>query len=289
LAKSGFVAIVGFPNAGKSTLLNRLVGEKLAIMSPKPQTTRTRVLGILTRPDAQMVFVDTPGLLEPEYALHARMRATALRALQDADVIVHVVDGERGEAKSLAETAGLTTPPRAPIITAVNKIDTFSDAKRLALAKAHPDLQLISATMGDGVEDLVARVASVLPEAPFLYPADEIATQPLRFFAAEFVREVALEQLDEEIPYSVACEIEEFREDRSPVYIRATIYVERESQKGILIGAKGAQIRSLGSAARVRIEALIGAPVYLDLRVKVAPRWRREAKALDRLGYRFPE
>src|SRR5215204_1353696 len=122
LPRSGFVAIVGFPNAGKSTLLNRLVGEKLAIMSPKPQTTRTRVLGILTTADAQMVFVDTPGLLEPEYALHERMRATALRALQDADVIVHVCDGERGEAKSLAETAGLTTPPRASIITVINKI-----------------------------------------------------------------------------------------------------------------------------------------------------------------------
>jgi GTPase len=287
--RAGFVALVGFPNAGKSTLLNRLVGEKLAIMSPKPQTTRTRVLGILTTADAQMVFVDTPGLLEPEYALHERMRATALRALQDADVIVHVCDGERGQAKSLAETAGLTTAPRAPIITVINKIDTFSDAKRDALALAQPDLQLISATTGDGVDALIARVASVLPEGAFLYPADDIATQPLRFFAAELVREVALEQLDEEIPYSVACEIEEFREDRSPVYIRATVYVERESQKGILIGAKGAQIRSLGSAARVRIEALVGAQVYLDLRVKVAPRWRREPGALDRLGYRFPE
>jgi GTPase len=289
MPKSGFVAIVGFPNAGKSTLLNRLVGQKLAIMSPKPQTTRTRVMGILTAGDTQMVFVDTPGLLEPEYALHERMRATALRALQDADVIVHLVDGERGEAKSLAETAGLTTPPRAPIITAINKIDTFPAAKREALARAHPDLQLISATTGYGIDALVERVSGALPEGAFLYPADDLATQPVRFFAAELVREVALEQLEEEIPYSVACEIEEFREDRSPVYIRATLYVERESQKGILIGAKGARIRSLGSAARVRIEALVGAPVYLDLRVKVAPRWRREPGALDRLGYRFPE
>jgi GTP-binding protein Era len=217
------------------------------------------------------------------------MRATALRALQDADVIVHVVDGERREAKPLAEVAGLTAPPRAPIITAVNKIDTFTPARRDALAIAHPDLHLISAATGDGVERLVDSVAGLLPEGAFLYPADEIATQPLRFFAAELIREVALEQLDEEIPYSVACEIEEFREDRSPVYIRAVVYVERESQKGILIGAKGARIRSLGTAARKRIEALVESSVYLDLRVKVAPRWRREANALDRLGYRFPE
>jgi GTP-binding protein Era len=217
------------------------------------------------------------------------MRATALRALQDADVIMHVCDGERGEAKSLAETAGLTTPPRAPVITVINKIDTFSVPKRNALAQAHPDLQLISATTGDGVDALVARVASVLPEGPFLYPADEIATQPVRFFAAELVREVALEQLDEEVPYSLACEIEEFREDRSPIYIRATLYVERESQKGILVGAKGSRIRAIGTAARIRIEALVDAPVYLDLHVKVAPRWRREPGALDRLGYRFPE
>lgn len=289
MPRSGFVAIVGFPNAGKSTLLNRLVGEKLAIMSPKPQTTRTRVLGIVTTDDTQMVFVDTPGLLDPEYALHERMRATALRALQDADVIVHVCDAERGVAKSLAETAGLTAAPRAPIITAINKVDMLPAAQRDAISTAHPDLQLISALNGDGVDALVARVGSLLPEGEFLYPADEIATQPLRFFAAELVREVALEQLEEEIPYSVACEIEEFREDRSPVYIRAVVYVERESQKGILIGAKGARIRAIGSAARIRIEALVDSPVYLDLNVKVAPRWRREARSLDRFGYRFPE
>jgi GTP-binding protein Era len=286
--KTGFVAIAGRPNAGKSTLLNRLVGEKLAITSPKAQTTRDRVVGIRTEGDSQIIFLDTPGLLDPEYELHLRMRHTAQRALADADVIVHLHDAMQGIPDALAVLAGLERTPSAPIILALNQIDRVDPARREALAIAAPNAVLCSAVDGTGVDVLLARIHTLLPEMPFLYPEDELSTLPTRFFAAELVRETALEQLEEEIPYSIACEIEEFREDRSPVYIRATLYVERDSQKRILIGAKGARIRSLGSAARVKIEALIDAPVYLDLWVKVEPKWRRKAHVLDRLGYRLP-
>jgi GTP-binding protein Era len=287
--KSGFVALVGLPNAGKSTLLNRLVGEQLAITSPKPQTTRDRVVGILTDGDAQMVFVDTPGLLEPEYELHARMRATSQRALQDADVVVHVADAALGVPAEVGALAGLAAPIRAPVIVVLNKMDLLSGGERESAARAVPDSVLISARDGEGVAALLLRITAALPEGPFHFPADELSTQPLRFFVAEFVREAALAQLDDEVPYSVACVIEEFREERAPLYIRAVLYVERESQKRILIGAKGARIRALGSAARVRIEALLGASVYLDLWVKVQPHWRREPHVLDRLGYRLPD
>ena len=286
--KTGFVAIAGRPNAGKSTLLNRLVGEKLAITSPKAQTTRDRVVGIRTEGDSQIIFLDTPGLLDPEYELHLRMRHTAQRALADADVIVHLHDAMQGIPDALAVLAGLERTPSAPILLALNQIDRVDPARREALAIAAPNATLCSAVDGTGVDVLLARIHTLLPEMPFLYPEDELSTLPTRFFAAELVRETALEQLEEEIPYSIACEIEEFREDRSPVYIRATLYVERDSQKRILIGAKGARIRSLGSAARVKIEALIDAPVYLDLWVKVEPKWRRKAHVLDRLGYRLP-
>jgi len=287
--KSGFVALVGLPNAGKSTLMNRLAGERLAIVSSRAQTTRDRVYAIVTRGDAQMIFVDTPGLLEPRDELHQRMRAAARRAITDADVVVTVTDAtDRGGALPDA-VADAVAGARTPLITVRTKSDLLIAPAAEAARAASPDALLVSALTGDGIDALLARVMSVLPEGPFLYPDDEIATQPTRFFAAEFVREAAFEQLGDEIPYAVACEIEEFREDRSPMYIRATLYVERDSQKRILIGAKGTRIRALGTAARTRIEALVGAPVYLDLWVKVAPHWRREPNTLDRLGYRLPE
>jgi GTP-binding protein Era len=287
--RAGFVALAGLPNAGKSTLLNRLVGEKLAIVSPKPQTTRDRIVGIRSEADVQMILLDTPGLLEPEYELHTRMRARARQALADADVIVHVTDARRTAPAPLAELAGLDRPPAAPVIVVANKVDLLDAADRGAAAGKFGDAVLVSALSGEGVDALLERITALLPESPALYPVDELSTQPLRFFAAELVREAALEQLEDEVPYSIACVIEEFREDRSPVYIRATLFVERESQKRILIGSGGARIRELGTAARTRIEALTGAPVYLDLWVKVQPHWRREPHVLDRLGYRLTD
>ena len=287
--KVGFVAIAGLPNAGKSTLLNRLLGESLAITSPKPQTTRDRIVGIRTDEHAQMVFLDTPGLVDPAYELHVRMRRTAERALQDADAIMYVADATRGAPPPLARLVNPALTVRAPVVTVLNKADLLSPATRAELASSLTPAVLVSAVTGEGIDAVLATVTGLLPVGPMLYSADELTTLPTRFFAAEFVREAALDQLDDEVPYSVACVIEEFRESRSPIYIRATLYVERDSQKRILIGTGGARIRELGRAARQRIEALVGAPVYLDLWVKVQPHWRREPHLLDRLGYRLTE
>jgi GTP-binding protein Era len=285
MSRSGIVAVVGKPNAGKSTLLNRIIGQKLSITSEKPQSTRDRIVGIHTANDVQMVILDTPGLLNPRYELQRAMRAVALRALADADVIVYLADVADGPPPALAEAAQLDHPPRAPVLLALNKIDTLTPAQLHYLAADNPDAVLISARSGDGVDVLLERVATFLPVSPYLYPDDELSTQSLRFFASELVRESALEQLEDEVPYSIACEIEEFRETQTPVYIRAVLHVERDSQKAIIIGAKGARIREIGKASRAKIEALIGSPVYLDLWVKVLPNWRRDRNALRRLGY----
>ena len=285
MTHAGILTLCGKPNAGKSTLLNRLVGQKLSIVSSKPQSTRDRILGIFTRQDLQVVLLDTPGLLDPHYALQRAMRHTARRALEDADVIAYLVDANEHNVASLADAAGLDALPRAPVLTVFNKIDALDPPRLDALRAERPDALFISALTGEGIDALIARVAAALPESPFLYPEDDIAEQPLRFFASELIRETALEQLEQEVPYSIACTIEEFREERRPVYIRAVLYVERDSQKRIVIGEGGARIREIGRASREKIEALIDAPVYLDLWVKVLPNWRRDSAALRRLGF----
>jgi len=289
---AGIVTVVGKPNAGKSTLLNRIVGEKLSIVSPKPQSTRNRIVGIHSTTDTQLILLDTPGLLNPRYALQAAMRATALAALDEADVVLYLVDAvdaERSGITPLVEAAMLDAPPRPPVVIALNKTDLLAPEQRESLGRRDPDAALISAATGEGLEPLIDRLGRMLPESPFLYPEDEISTQAVRFFVTELVRETALEQLDDEVPYSVACEIEEFREQQSPVYIRAVLYVERETQKQILIGAGGQRIRAIGRAARAKIEPLVGASIYLDLWVKVLPNWRRKPRALHRFGYNIPE
>jgi GTPase len=289
MKRAGIVTVAGKPNAGKSTMLNRIVGQKLSITSEKPQSTRDRIVGIRTTDDTQMVLLDTPGLLEPRYELQRVMRSTALNALADADVVVYVTDATLGPPPRLEEAASIPTAAGRRVITVLNKIDRLSAEERRALFGHAPDAIPFSALTGEGVDILLAAIAEQLPESPFLYPEDDISTQTLRFFAAELIRETALEQLDEEVPYSVACQVEEFREDRSPVYIRATIYVERDSQKRILIGEKGSRIREIGRAARAKIERLVGGAVYLDLWVKVLANWRRNARALERFGYRMPQ
>jgi GTPase len=284
MPKAGIVTVAGKPNVGKSTLLNRIVGQKLSITSPKPQSTRDRIVGIHTTPDSQLVILDTPGLLNPKYPLQQAMRSTAVRALDEADVIIYLVDATEGPPPSLAEAADLSSPPTAPVIIALNKSDALTASQRAELSTSD-NVVLLSALTGDGVPDLMSRVAQLLPESPFLYPEDEISTQPVRFFVAELVRETVLEQLHDEVPYSVAVQVEEYREGRSPLYIRAVIYVERESQKAIIIGAKGARIRSIGEAGRKKIETFVGEKVYLDLWVKVLPNWRKNPGSLSRFGY----
>ena len=288
MTRAGIVTVAGRPNVGKSTLLNRIVGQKLSIVSPKPQSTRDRVVGIHTSGDVQMILHDTPGLLDPAYELQRAMRATAVRALRDADVIIHVEDATDPSPPPLHAAAGLDAPPRAPIVLALNKSDLLSPAARRELATA-PDTVLVSARTGDGISALLERCIAHLPESPFLYPADDVSTQTVRFFTTELVRETALEQLDDELPYSLACEIEEFREGGSPLYVRAVLYVERESQKRILVGAGGRQIKRIGQASRAKVEALVGESVYLDLWVKVLPNWRKSAAALARFGYQRAE
>ncbi len=289
MTRSGIVAVVGKPNAGKSTLLNRVIGQKLSITSEKPQSTRDRIVGIHTANDVQMVILDTPGLLNPRYELQRSMRAVALRALTDADVIVYLADVADGPPPALEQAAELDHPPRATIILALNKVDTLTPMQRDYLAADNPGVALISALTGEGIEELLAYVSTHLPVSPYLYPDDELSTQSVRFFAAELVRETALEQLEDEVPYSIACEIEEFRESQAPIYIRAVLHVERDSQKAILIGARGHRIREIGKTARAKIEALVGATVYLDLWVKVLPNWRRDRNALRRLGYQLED
>jgi len=289
MTRAGIVTVVGRPNAGKSTLLNRLVGEKLAITSPKPQSTRKRIVGILTRDDAQLVIHDTPGLLHPRYALHRAMRSEALAALEDADVIAYLVDGSRGPVEPLQAVARLDTPPRAPGVTVINEADRLAPEVQRQLAEANPSAVFVSASTGEGIPDLVERLVSLLPESPFLYDSEDVSTQHLRFFVEELVRETALEQLEDEVPYSIACEVEEFREDRDPVYIRVVVFVERESQKHIVIGRDGERIRHIGTEARTKVENLLGQRVYLDLWVKVLDNWRRNERSLKRFGFVLPE
>lgn len=279
---------MGRPNAGKSTLLNQLVGQKLAITSHRPQSTRKRVTGILTVGAAQMVFVDTPGLMDPTYHLQRAMRHEALLTLQGADAILYVADATQ-PFEDFATLVPEGDRAGVPIVTVLNKIDRLPAPVRAELAAQHPDAFLISAATGDGVPTLVDALAALMPEAPFPYDPDDASTQTLRFFATEAIREAAFEQLEDELPYAVTSEIEEFLEDRSPVYIRATVFVERDSQKRILIGKNGARIRELGRAAREKIEQLIGAPVYLDLWIKVLPNWRRNPASLHRFGFSLPE
>jgi GTPase len=291
--RAGYAALLGFPNAGKSSLLNRLLEQKLSIVTPLPQTTRERVVGIDTRDGVQVVFLDTPGLVDPKYLLQSSMLQAALDAIRDADVVLLLVDPLERLPDAEAEPFRSLARAGDRVILVVNKIDAAS-AERVRAATewgreaGFQRIVEISAVEGTGIDALRDRIRDLLPVSPFLYPPDEISAQPVRFFTAEFVRESIFELYRDEIPYSVAVKVEEFREERSPVYVRAVIFVERASQKGILIGAKGAGIRDLGKLAREKIEAFIGDRVYLDLWVKVLPKWRKDERSLRNLGYSLP-
>jgi GTP-binding protein Era len=291
--RCGHVAIVGLPNAGKSSLLNRLLDQELSIVTPVAQTTRTRVVGIDTRGDTQVIYLDTPGLVRPAYLLHEAMLQTALETIPEVDLVLLVVDAS-ADLPELPEVAlSALQARRGAVLIALNKSDRASAA---SMQRAHEWAQLLpdatvletSATRGSGVEELYDRIRARMPFSPFHYPPDEVSSQPVRFFVTELIRESVLKLYHQEIPHSVFAEVDEFREQETPIYIRATIYVERDSQKSILIGSRGAAIRRLGETARVKIEELVGAPVYLDLWIKVLPHWRKQAAALRRLGLNVP-
>lgn len=291
--RAGTVALVGFPNVGKSSLMNRMVEQKLSIVTPLAQTTRQRVLGIDTRDGVQMVFVDTPGLVDPRYLLHRAMMHEAMEVIGDADVVLLLVDAARGTPNLRDDVLEAVRRARSLIVVA-NKIDVArADDRALVRDWARERLAMVpfevSAETGEGVEALRAEIVGRLPASPFLYPEEDVSSQPVRFFVAELVRETIFEQYEKEVPYSVAVKVEEFRENASPIFIRAVIFVERPTQKAILIGAGGSAIKRLGQAARMKVEEFVGAPVYLDLWVKVLPRWRKNPLELGRLGFNLPE
>jgi GTP-binding protein Era len=295
--RSGFVAVVGRPNVGKSTLMNAYLGQKIAIVSEKPQTTRNRLLGILTREDAQIIFVDTPGIHAPLHKLGQVMVETAVRAIPDADVVLFMVDASvmpTGEDALCAE-AILEQGRRPPVILALNKIDLLP-ASDIPYAEAYLDMLqptawlAVSATRGDNRDELLKLIIANLPHGPRFYPEDQVTDQQTRFIAAEMIREAALRRLRQEVPHSVAVLVEEFKQrSENMTYIAATIYVERDTHKGIVIGQGGRTLKDIGRMARADIEELVDTRVFLELWVKVRPKWRKKEDELRRLGYALPK
>lgn len=291
--RCGYVALAGKPNVGKSTLLNTLVGQHLSIVSPKAQTTRERVAGILTGEDFQILFIDAPGLIQPKYALQESMTLAAAAAIDEADVLVFIVDATH-PADTLPgdEVTTAIAGRQVPTVVALNKTDLVDEATRERLlaeirGTGYQTLP-ISALEQQGTDELLEILVSLLPESPPLFPLDESATQPVRFFAQEFVRETCMDLFREEIPYSIICRVDEFRENQDPIFIRVIIYVERESQKGMVIGKGGEAIRKIGEISRKKIEELVDGRVYLELRVKVMPGWSRKYSRLRQLGFQLP-
>ena len=289
--RCGYVALVGRPNAGKSTLFNALVGQRLSIVTAKPQTTRGRLLGILTLAECQLILLDTPGILQAQYALHEHMRQQISSATKEADLILLLFDATRPVDRPEL-VADLLQNAGAPVLTVLNKTDLISVEERDRIVeKVSGEFGLdrilcISALTGANVETLIKDITGILPEGPKLYPDETIAEQPERFFAAEIIREAAFNELDDELPYAVNVAIEEFSERNTKTYIDSILYVERESQRGIVIGKKGGKLREIGRQARLRLEDFLQAPVYLDLWVRVRPKWRSRDRDLKEFGYR---
>jgi GTP-binding protein Era len=295
--KSGFVVVVGRPNVGKSTLMNAFLQDKVAIVSPRPQTTRLRQLGILTTEQYQIIFIDTPGIMQPRHKLDEFMLETAVASLEDADLILWLVDasepiggGDQAIAAQLQQFIA-----NKPVILAMNKNDLLAAHDVFPRTEAYsallPDAEwiLFSAQNGAGTDDLLAMIVAALPEGPRFYPDDQLTDTFVRDIAAEFIREQIMLLLRDEIPYAVAVQVDEFKErPNGTTYISANVFVERDNHKQIIIGRGGSMLKEIGAAARKELETLVEGPVFLELWVKVSPKWRQSEKALRRFGYSMP-
>jgi GTP-binding protein Era len=291
--KSGFIAIIGRPNVGKSTLLNNILGTKIAIISPKPQTTRNRILGVKNLAQAQLIFLDTPGIHRARSGLSKRMVTTALSALLEAELVLHLIEPEENKWEKEEFILEKLSSVKASVFLLINKIDTIAKENLLPLMKQSSSLGIyqeilpISALRGEGINQLLDLIVGVLPPGPRYFPEDMVTDQMERFLAAEIIREKVFNLTEEEIPYSTAVLVEEFkeREGKNLISIRAQINVERDSQKGIIIGNKGRMIREIGEKARLELERLLGVRIYLDLFVRVQKNWSRDSRSLREFGY----
>ncbi len=290
--KSGYVGIIGLPNTGKSTLLNRIVGRKIAIVTPKPQTTRNKIAGIHTTDECQMVFVDTPGIQHRKGLIYKIMADIVEKVMADVDVILHLIDATKEPSLTDEDVARRICSLKRSAVLALNKIDTLKKSKVLPLIDhfsrfgAYQHYVPISALTGENVDRLLDVLREMLPEGPPFYPPEDASDITERFVAAEIIREKIINNTGEEIPYSTAVTIEEFRESDNKIYIRAEIHVEKSSQKGIIIGRDGSMIKRIGTLAREDLEANFGRKVYLDLWVKVTKNWTRSEHFLRQLGLR---
>ena len=291
--RAGFVAIVGRPNAGKSTLLNRLVGQKIAIVTSKPQTTRNRIQGILTRPEGQIVFIDTPGLHEAKSALGRQMMQEVAAALEGIDILLLMVDASSALLQADELLLERAKRFRGKTILALNKVDRVPKPKLLPLIDAFQKafhftaIVPISALKGSGCDELLKEILGLLPEGDPYFPEDQVTDQPERFLAAEIVREKAIQVMYHEVPYALAVIVEKFEESPRLLRIEATMNVERDTQKKILIGHKGEMLKKIGTEARRELEEIFGVKVYLGLFVKVAPDWRENPQKVRELDWHF--
>jgi GTPase len=291
--KCGFVAIIGAPNVGKSTLLNKMLGQKLSITSKKPQTTRNRILGIIHRPDAQIVFLDTPGIHPSDKPLNIRIVEIALSVLGDVDLVLMLTDASKPDIESERLLISSLKKQKTPVMLALNKIDLIKKPALLLQISTwtdqYPFLSVvpISARHGDQLEDLLAAMIHALPPGPPLYPEEAVTDLPMRFIAAEMIREKVFRLTGQEIPYAVAVTVDAFQSEKANTRVRihATIHVERDSQKGIVIGKKGSKLKQIGEAARKEIEEMVRAKVFLKLFVRVQKNWSTDTKAIRRFGY----
>lgn len=290
--RSGYVSLIGRPNVGKSTLLNTILGEKVAIVSPKPQTTRNRIIGVKTLPDAQIVFIDTPGIHKPKHKLGELMVKQAKESVKEVDVILFMVEPEEpGSGDKFI--INILKDMGKPVFLLINKVDTVRKPLVLpiieAYSKLYPFKEIIpiSALTGDGIDALIKTIVDYLPEGPKYYPDDILTDQLERFMVSEIIREKIIQQTEDEIPYSVAIDINQWSErEDGVIFIQANIYIEREGQKGIIIGKGGARLKTIGTNARFEIERLLGTKVFLELWVKIKKDWRSSERILKELGFR---